>query len=270
MLKLERFFHIISHYFYAYPRCILPPHQSWRQNWTSSCRALEHAEFTELIGCLLASASCCCAWQIPGRARESHIPTGQPALGSWDRFPGTGCSHRLASVPSHVWCSQVQREVLAAQSPLHCPRRLAAHVRGCVQTALRSWPGLRAGWAQPAWKQDLPQPSWESQDAGSKHLAAEAQLHRLQLTASTAHPEVLLLTAASVESCHRFYAQLEYFLRFNTEKKKIPSFLFGPIKYRDCFFFSPFFSFLREIKSFLVQRRKIPCTEGELLLSRVM
>lgn len=53
-------------------------------------------------------------------------------------------------------------------------------------------------------------------------------------------------------------------------KKKIPSFLFGPIKYRDCFFFSPFFSFLREIKSFLVQRRKIPCTEGELLLSPVV
>lgn len=45
---------------------------------TSSSRALEHAEFTVWPSTLLASASCCCAKKVSGRAGGSHIAIRQP------------------------------------------------------------------------------------------------------------------------------------------------------------------------------------------------
>lgn len=115
---------------------------------------------------------------VPGRSQAGlEVPYSQQAA----------CCRGLRSFPGTQgvrvnWprCCHTFNAPRCSKSPLHCPRHLAAHGPGCIQTAPRSWPVLRAGWDQQLENRILP-----SQAGSPRMLGASTWLLKHSYTGSS-------------------------------------------------------------------------------------
>lgn len=102
---------------------------------------------------------------------------------SWDHSWDTGCSHQVASVPSHVSGSQRHQEVLATESPA-LPKALAAQCEGVLRQP--HTPGL--GW-EPAELSQLETRIFPSQAGSHRMLGARTWLLKHSHTGSSSPRE---------------------------------------------------------------------------------